>query len=270
MAQLYVLSVAYDDWSRDKSLRGSLRVNIANKVLEEILAHTPDAHITRLHNDAARYDSIRAHLGSMKGKVGPSDYFWLQYNGHGSNMVFHCPIDLLSNWDGKGEFPFVEKNTLMDETDIFSLISGIAGMKIVVMDSCYSDTDIVLPADTVYVAASKEISHANDMSTGVIHPTLSRYSVAEIVANGAYMSWDGLEYKWGEKGVVRANIVSPQFLASGQNSLPSCRFAQDFYEKMTGETDQIYLRFFPRRPFDPGKQVDYLRFNLLPTAHKED
>ncbi len=244
MRNIYLLSLAYDDWIRFFNKRHHRKVNLANKLIEEILKNTPHARIASMHNDSARYDVIRSYLDELKNHIHPNDIFWFQYNGHGSNLERHIPIDLTDNWDGKGQSPFTGDNELMDRRELFEKIAQLSGLKFIVMDSCYSDVDEGLPADTIYVAAAEQDATAHgDLSSGVIHPTLSRYSVEDIVQNGAYQMWDGLEYEFGERSVVRSNIVSPQFRITEGHDLPRCQFAQDFYQKLTGERGIIMRRF---------------------------
>lgn len=259
MVKLHVLSIAYDDWVRDKSRRGTLNVRVANKLIEEILKHTPEASVTRMHNDEARYDHLREHLDSLVGAVGPNDYLWFQYNGHGSNVCGNYPIDLMGTWDEGGEMPFKGNNVLMDRQELLKKIEKIGGLKFVVMDSCHSDIDNAPPKNTIYVAGSaSDTTCHSELSGGVIHPTLTRYSVPNIVSNGAYQAWNGLEFTdWsgkarpGEICIVRSNVVSPQFGIKEKHNLPTCVSAQDFYEKMTGETGFILSRFIPKTPVNP-------------------
>lgn len=108
MENIYLLSVAYDKWIRDKTIRSTWRVRTANKLIEEVLKHTPYVNVIRMHNNDARYDSIRSYLDDLAGVMGPNDIFWLQYDGEGSNLISHEPIDSIESWDGKGELPFIE------------------------------------------------------------------------------------------------------------------------------------------------------------------
>ncbi len=252
MARVHLLSVSYDDWVRDKSRRGTWRVTVANKLVEEILRHTPDAHVTRMHNDEARYDSIRGYLNSLIGTVGSNDYLWLQYNGHGNNFVGHTPIDLLPNWDERGKLPFTGENSLMRSDELLEKLSRIRGLKFILMDSCCADIGITPPTDTVYVAAAaSDVPSHGDLSAGVIHPTLSRYSIPDIAANGAYQMWSGLEFEFGERSIVRTNIVNPDFRVTKKHDLPSCQKAQEFYEILTGEKEIIMRRFLPGTTVNP-------------------
>ena len=247
-----ILHHAYDGWTSDKSRRGTWRVNIADKLIEEVVRQTPGTLVTRMKNDEASYKNIRMCLDDMAAKMTPSDYLWFQYNGHGTNFAQHTPIDLVSNWNEKGEFPFVGENALMSSSEFLERISKIKGLKFILMDSCCSDIDGIPPKDTVYIAASAQDTKSHgDLSTGVVHPTLSRYSVPDVVTNGAYEIWDGLEFEFGSRSIVRANITTPHFKVTKENELPRCTTAQEFYERMTGEKGKIMERFLPRTAVDP-------------------
>lgn len=245
MGNLHILSLAYDDAEKrtpffNRTPFFKSKTDSSNRTIETILARTPEATVTRLHNENARYDNLRGAFKELAAQSRSDDILWFQYDGHGTNRIEPNPIDLVMNWDEQGKHPFKGENVLMYPEELFEHIRRIKGLKFIIMNSCHSGIDSPPPENTIYVAACASNQTALGIACGtIIRSTLEKYSVAEIINKGIYNAWDNLR-EWNPvnpdsdvRTVVRVNI-RPEFSPKESHNIPKYSDAEEFFYAITG------------------------------------